>query len=137
MRSGSNKASYEIVSAFFYIIITVITAVGIVFYGQVVFLNEKATIENAQRFTDANIAKERILACYGNTQIIYDRLEEPCEFGPYLKAYTIEIMPTVGCDLEPHEKALIHDDADHLIYFIPVVHPETGYQCLGRLTVHV
>jgi hypothetical protein len=137
MPSPGVKGSYEIISAFFFIIVAVVSALGLVYYAQMVQLSEASAISNAQRFTDATLSKERLLSCYGNTQIEYARIDDYCEIGPYLRAFTIEVLPTQGCDLEPIKRTLIDDETDAFVYFVPISHPDTGLQCLGKLTVNV
>ena len=131
------RGNYEIVSAFFFIIVAVVAALGLVYYTQAVQVSEGAAITNSQRFTDATLSKERLLSCYGTTMIDYARIEEACEVGPYLKAFELEILPTNDCELEPYSRTFVRDETDAFIYFVPVAHPESGLQCLGKLTVLV
>lgn len=137
MRYSGARGSYQIVSAFFFIVVSVVAALGLVYYTQVVQISEASAISNSQRFTDATLSKERVLSCYGNTQIEYARIDETCEIGPYLKAFGIEVLQTRGCELEPIKKTFERADTDAFVFFVPVTHPETGLQCLGKLTVNV
>ncbi|MFT4309837.1 MAG: hypothetical protein ACMXYL_05115 [Candidatus Woesearchaeota archaeon] len=138
MRYWGSRASYQAITAFFFVIVLVSVILILVSNNIIVSQQKLAVINHNQDYLNSRIAVERIISCHGSLDIEFGSLVEECEYGPFLKSYTIEILPSDSCDYHIVEKNPNPGEISQaLVYFVPVRMEESHIVCLGRLTVSV
>lgn len=132
------KASYEAITGFFFAVILVSAVLLLVANNLVVSQQQLFIIEQNQDYLNTNVARERIIGCHGTTVLDLSQLEEECTYGEYLKAYTIEVLPSERCDYqEIHFRIREEPTNMRTIYYLPIRTDDTHVTCLGRVTIDV
>lgn len=133
------KGSYEAVTGFFFAVILVAAVLLLVANNLIVTQQQLFIIQQNQDYLNTNVARERIVGCHGTTVLDLAQLQgSDCTYGEYLKAYTIEVLPSEGCDYQSHQFTLRDEPINmRTIYYLPVRAEDTQIVCLARLTIEV
>ena len=124
-----NRAAYSVITAFLFVIIFLVVALGIVYYGTFITNVTKISKDDLNQYELAKDARNRIVHCYGNV-LDPDKFDEPCNI-PLIKGFKISRLELKGCT--PLEYAEGSQDGVYNKFSYAFAIKDSEKVCLGSL----
>jgi hypothetical protein len=128
-----NKAIYNIIGTFIFIIIAVAIAIGLIGYGYFLAGMEEKIDSTVSKEKIVVEAKEKLLYCYAANGVVDRRkLKDACEI-PY--NYTISVKSYGNCK-EGILKQLPSDKSEKTVFPVPILGEDNTSICPGRIEIY-
>jgi hypothetical protein len=128
---NQKKATYAILTAFMFVIISIVLILGVIYYEVFITEMENMTKDDLNKYKIVKDARNKILFCYGNI-IDTNKYTEDCDI-PIILGYSITRLERQDCEYNYFNSTNVTHYDQKFSYFVPV--RQSGTICLGEMEI--